>query len=157
MDYTNLPITNQKPILENYIDRMGHMNVMWYTHLFDTATFNFYELFGFGRDYHTQTGNGSFALEQHTRYLAEVRVGESVTLRTRALGRSVKRFHFMHFMLKDESGELAATTEMVGTHVDMGIRRTSPLPSHIAAGFDELLAAHSQLNWEAPICGMMGA
>jgi acyl-CoA thioester hydrolase len=157
MDLSNLPITNQKTIPEDYIDLMGHMNVMWYTHLFDIASFNFFELFGFGHEYYTETGNGGFALEQHTRYLAEVRLGESVTVHTRALNRTVKRFHFMHFLVKDESGELAATTELVGTHVDMSIRRTSPLPEKIAADFDEILAAHAQFKWEAPICGAMGA
>ena len=155
MDYAQLPITNQKTIPEEYIDLMGHMNVMWYTHLFDTATFNFFEMFGFGREYHTQTGKGSFALEQHLRYLAEVRQGESITIRTRALGRSAKRFHFMHFMLHDASGKLAATTELVGSHVDMSLRRTSPLPEDIAAGFDAILAEHTRIEWPAPVCGAM--
>lgn len=157
MDYSKLPITNQKTIPEDYIDLMGHMNVMWYTHLFDTATFNFFELFDFGREYHTQTGNGSFALEQHTRFLAEVRLGESVTVRTRGINRTAKRFHFLHFLVKDESGKLAATSEIVGTHIDMSTRRTSPLPENIAAGYDKILSAHSQLKWEAPICGAMSA
>ena len=33
-----LPITLQTVIPEDYIDVMGHMNVMWYTHLFGKAT-----------------------------------------------------------------------------------------------------------------------
>lgn len=155
MDYSKLPVTNQKTIPSDYLDLMGHMNVMWYTHLFDTATFNFFELFDFGRAYHTQTGNGSFALEQHTRYLAEVRQGQRVTVRTRALGRTAKRFHFMHFMLNDDTGKLAATTELVGTHVDMSVRRTSAMPEHITASFDEILSVHVGLDWEAPVCGAM--
>jgi len=155
MDYSKLPITYQKTIPEDFIDLMGHMNVMWYTHLFDRATFHFFELFEFGHIYHTKTGNGSFALEQHTRYLEEVKQGESVTLRTRALGRTAKRFHFMHFMMNDNNGKLGATMEIVGTHVDMSVRRTSPMPEYIAAGFDEILEVHSGLDWDAPVCGAM--
>jgi acyl-CoA thioester hydrolase len=155
MEFSKLPVTYRKTIPPEYLDTLEHMNVMWYTHLFDQATFGFFDIFGFGLEYHTKSGNGSFALEQHTRYLSEVRVGQSITVRTRALGRSSKRFHFMHFMLKDEGDILAATTELVGTHVDMTIRRSSPLPAQISAGFDAVLTEHQQLDWPAPICGSM--
>ncbi|MDH5506507.1 MAG: thioesterase family protein [Anaerolineae bacterium] len=155
INYSALPLTCQKTIPEDYRDIMGHMNVMWYTHLFDQATFAFFETFGMGAEYHTQSGSGSFALEQHTRYLAEVRVGEHIVIHSRALGRSIKRFHFIHFMLKDDGQTLSATTELIGTHIDMSIRRTSPLPAHLAAAFDELLAQHNRLGWPAPVCGAM--
>ncbi len=155
MDLTKLPLTVQATIPEEYLDLLGHMNVMWYTHLFDEATFNFYETFGFGRDYHQNTGNGSFALEQHTRYLNEVRLGEQISIRTRMLGRSEKRFHFIHFMVKDAAGKLAATTEIVGVHIDLSVRRSSPLPPEIAGPLDDLIAQHSGLGWEAPVCGVM--
>ena len=98
---------------------------------------------------------GAFALEQHTRYLVEVRQGQRVQIRTRALGRSEKRFHFMHFMVVQDSGQLAATTELIGIHVDRRTRRSSPLPEQIAAAFDGAIAEHSQLSWNPPICSSM--
>ena len=155
MDFTRLPLTHRQTIPEDYLDLLGHMNVMWYTHLFDMATWNFVALFGMTPDYHLHSGNGSFALEQHTRYLAEVRAGENVLIYTRLLGRSAKRFHFFHFMVKEKSGLLSATTELIGTHVDMGTRRTSPLPGEIGALVDRMLAEHQALGWEAPVCGAM--
>lgn len=156
MDLSKLPITNRKTIPEKYLDFIGHMNVMYYAHLFDQATFNFYKEIGFGKDYHTQSGKGSMALEQHTCYLAEVRAGESVTVRSRFLGYSEKTFHFMHFMIKDEGEELAATTEIIGIHVDMNTRRSSPIPEEIAAEFNVLYEQHSNLDWDPPGCGSMG-
>ncbi|MDH5605617.1 MAG: thioesterase family protein [Anaerolineae bacterium] len=156
MKILNLPITNNKTIPIDYQDIMGHMNVMWYTHIFDVATFNFFNLFNFGADYHTHSGNGSFAIEQHTRYLAEVRIGDSVTVHTRALGRGGKTVHFMHFMVNDANSILAATTELVGIHIDLNIRRSSPLPETVTASFDKMLATHQSLDWEAPVCGAMG-
>jgi acyl-CoA thioesterase FadM len=89
---------------------MGHMNVMWYTHLFSCAFEKFGEQFGFDEAYFRANHSGSFALETHVRYLAEVKVGQDVTVRSRAIGRSEKRLHFMHFMTIDSSGALAATT-----------------------------------------------
>jgi acyl-CoA thioester hydrolase len=98
---------------------------------------------------------GTFALENHVRYIREVRAGQRVTIRSRAIGRSEKRFHVLHFMVNDDLGALAATSEMIGTHVDLGIRRSSPFPPHVAAAFDRLLAEHSSLPWPAPVCGAM--
>ena len=155
MDLTPLPVTHQATIPEEYLDVMGHMNVMWYTHLFDQGTFAFFAMFGMDAHYYTNSRSGGFALEQHTRYLAEVRLGDHVTVRTRALGRTAKRLHFMHFLTKGDGHTLAATTELVGTHVDLRARRTSPFPDPIARSFDEFLAEHSRLPWEAPVCGVM--
>ncbi len=155
-DLTTLPITCQKTIPEEYIDIMGHMNVTWYIYLFDQATRTFFRSFGFGEPYVERTGMGSFALEQHIRYLGEVRLGDQVTLRTRALGRSEKTLHFIHFMLRDRDGSLAATSELVGAHADLTLRRIAPFPLEVVQALDRVLAEHARLPWQAPVCGVMG-
>ena len=131
------------------------MNVMWYTHLFDRATWNFFHSLGMSIDYFELENAGAFALEQHTRYLAEVRQDQLVILRTRVIGRTIKRFHFMHFMLIENTGILAATTELVGMHIDRQSRRSSPLPDHIAGAFDLLISEHKTLDWDPPLCSVM--
>lgn len=156
MQFTLLPISHQAAIRPEYIDIMEHMNVMWYIHLFDQATRRFFDSFGFGEGYRFESGFGSFALEQHVRYLAEVREGETITIRTRALGRSAKVIHFMHFMLRDRDNALSATGELVGMHADLKARRGTPFPPAIAARYDAILAEHQGLDWEAPVCGAMG-
>jgi len=155
MNLEGLPITYRKEIPESYRDEMGHMNVMWYTHLFSQAFELFADRFGFNEAYFLANQTGSFALETHVRYLAEVHIGRNVTVRSRALGRSAKRIHFMHFMTIDETGALAAIQEHVGAHIDMRARRMAPLPADIAARFDRLVAEQNQLGWEAPVCGVM--
>lgn len=155
MDYFSLPRTWQAVIPPHYRDEMGHMNVMWYTHLFDRATFAFFDSFGFGADYFHRAASGCFALTQHTRYLAEIHVGQSVSLYTRALGRSAKRLHFMHFLHIEEANKLSATCEYLATHVDLSVRRSSRLPPHLAEAFDRFVAEHQQLPWPAPECGLI--
>jgi acyl-CoA thioester hydrolase len=157
MDTSKLPVTYAQTIPSEYEDEMGHMNVTWYGYLFDKATYGLFELWKFGLVYHTQSGNGSFALEQHIRYYNEVHIGENVTLRSRLLGRRQKTYHFMHFMIRDRDGELAATSEMVGVHVDLNTRRSSPLPPEISDVFDAILNEHNKLDWDAPVCGAMKA
>ncbi len=155
MDLSSLPIHYQAVIPESYLDEMGHMNVMWYTHLFSCATDGLFASVGLNLAYFEANQAGTFALEQHVRFRVEVRAGQHVTIRSRVLGRSAKRFHFMQFMFNDDAGVLSATVESVGTHVDLRVRRSSPLPPQVVEGFDRLIAEHSRLPWPAPVCGVM--
>ena len=155
MDLSALPITHKTVIPEDYIDLMGHMNVMWYTHLFGKATGSIFQQVGLNRDYFEANHAGTFALKQLFTYLVEVRLGEEITIRTRVLGRSLKRLHVMHFMSKGEPEVLASTNEFLAAHVDMTIRRTSPFPPTIAAAIDRLAAEHAALGWLPPVSGAM--
>lgn len=158
MNLRDLPITAQAEIPTSYLDEMGHMNVMWYTHLFSRAVWGLFNLIGFNGDYMKSAHAGSFALELHVRYLTEVRAGQHVTLRTRALDRTPKRIHYMHFLsIDDRDDALSATGEIVSAHVDMNVRRQSPFAESIAAAYDKLLDAHRALAWPAPVCGTMHA
>ncbi len=154
-DLEMLPVGYRKTIPESYLDEFKHMNVMWYTHLFSCSLDDIFNRVGLTNEYFEDNQAGTFALEGHIRYLNEVRVGQNVTIRTRVLGRSDRRFHILHFMTNDETGKLSATLEAIGTHVDLRIRRSSPFPAQVAAAFDRLLAEHQQLPWAAPVCGAM--
>jgi acyl-CoA thioester hydrolase len=146
MDFMQLPIMHRATIPESYLDDMGHMNVMWYTYLFGQATGGLFDLIGLTDEYFATNQAGSFALEQRFRYLAEVRVGQSVTIRSRLLGHSTKLLHAIHVMTKDEGQVVAATGEFVGAHMDMRVRRTSPFPPQILESLDRLVAEHNQME-----------
>jgi acyl-CoA thioester hydrolase len=150
-----LPITHQAEIPESYMDMMGHMNIMWYTHLFAHGMGGMFKLIGMERDYFVSNQAGCFALKQFVSYLAEIRAGEHVTLRTRLLGRSPKRMHLMHFIVKDTGDVLASTAEIVAAHIDMRIRRTSPFPASLAETIDRVITQHAALGWNPPLCGVM--
>jgi acyl-CoA thioester hydrolase len=156
LDLEGLPVTYRQAIPEDYRDMMGHMNVMWYAHLFSCCFEKFGGMFGHTKDYFRANNKGSFALETHIRYLNEVHIGHHITIRSRALGRSAKRFHFMHLMTIDETGALAAVQEHVGAHIDMRQRRMAPMSPEIAERFDRLIEAHNALGWDPPVCGVMG-
>lgn len=158
MNLLELPITARAEIPTSYLDEMGHMNVMWYTHLFSRAVWGLFEAIGFTHEYMKTNRAGSFALELHVRYLNEVKAGQHVTLRTRALARTAKRIHYLHFMTIDERDDvLSATGEIVSAHVDMNVRRQSPFPPELTDPFDKMLATHTGLPWPAPVCGTMHA
>lgn len=154
-DLQMLPVTHQAEIPESYMDIMGHMNIMWYTHLFAHAMGGTFKLIGMERDYFVANQAGCFALKQFVNYLSEIRAGQKVTLRTRLLGRSPKRMHLMHFIVKDAGEVLASTAEIVAAHIDMQFRRTSPFPDSLANSIDRVVAQHAALGWKPPVCGVM--
>ena len=152
-----LPLYHRQTIPKDYLDDMGHMNIRWYMALYDEAAWNFFASFGMDREYFEKEHNGGFALKQFIQYRAEVSAGETVALRTRILGRSAKRIHFILFMINETQGNLASTMEVIGTHADLKIRRTTPFPPHIAAQIDAALDKCHKLDWEAPVCGILRA
>jgi acyl-CoA thioester hydrolase len=149
--------THSQIIPAEYLDVMGHMNVMWYTHLFSMGLVGLMKLVGVTETFDDQHDSGTFALESHIRYLSEVRVGQTIHIHTRMIGRSEKRFHILHFMTNDDKQDVSATFEIVGSCVNLSQRRTAPIPPNMAGPIDRLVTEGNALMWEAPICGTMSA
>lgn len=154
-EIARLPLHLQAGIAESYLDEMGHMNVMWYTHLFSNASRTLFETLGLHAAYFAAHRAGTFALETHIRYLAELRVGQRVSIYSRVLGRSARVLHYMHFLVRDDGPVLSAIGEHVAAHIDMTVRRTAPFPARIAAAIDDMAREHAALPWPAPTCGVM--
>ena len=154
---TALPLVYRATIPPEYKDMMGHMNIRWYMLLYDEAGIPLFERLGLTLAYYAQNGAGGFDLEHHIHYLAEVRIGDTVAIYGRLLGRSAKRLHYMLFMVNETRGVLSSTFECVNSHADLAIRRTSAFPEHIAIQIDAILAEHNRLDWDAPVSGSMSA
>lgn len=156
-DLEALPAFHRATIPEEYLDSMGHMNVRWYMVLFSEGAHELHAAIGMPPDYSHDGKNGTFALTQHIRYLAEVHVGQTVVIRSRFIGRSEKRLHVLHFMVNETTSKIAATMESLFSHADLETRRTSPFPDEIAGRIDARLKEHQQLEWKAPVCGVVKA
>jgi len=152
---TDLPSYHRQTIPEEYMDRMGHMNVRYYMALFDKATWCMFADYGLDEVYFRTTENGVFALKQFIQYLAEVRPEETVVIYTRILGLTDKRIHLMHFMANQDTSGLAAIIESLITHANLKVRKAAPLPSEIAARFRSRLHKDQNLDWDSPVSGIM--
>ncbi len=132
-DALALPRMLEAVVEPRFIDSMGHMNVSWYVHLFDRATWAFFQSVGIDADYRRRAGAGMFAVEHHIRYLSELREGEPLAVHVRriALGARSLRLHLV--MIDTTHQKLSAAAEVVGVHIDMSVRRPSPFPEDIAA------------------------
>ncbi len=115
------------------LDHMGHMNVQWYTAKFDEATWHLFAALGLTPAYFRDCNRGMAALDQHTKYLAEVTAGDLLVCRSKVLAVENKTIRFVHHMIDPTTETLVATTELVGAHFDRERRKACPLPDAVKA------------------------
>lgn len=128
-----LELTVEARVEPRFLDAMGHMNVTWYTHLFDKGVWAYFERHGLDRGYMQREQRGAFALEETTRYFAEVREGEPLTVHTGLLDVRDKTLRLIQVMTATAKGVRAAEREVIAAHIDFETRRATPFPPELAA------------------------
>ena len=128
----------------DWIDYNDHLNMGYYTVLFDRAADQIYERFGFGPDYIAATNHTTFTADFHVRYLRELKLGDRVRSSFWIVDHDEKRFHSFQ-ELYHEDGWLAATGEAMTLHVDLSGPKVAPMPPAILSGIRELDAAGARL------------
>jgi len=128
---SELPVTYRGAVYPWHCDHVGHMNVAWYTGKFDEATWNLFNMLGITPGYMRANQRGMAAVDQHTKYLRELHPGDVVFIQSRLLELGGKRIRFRHTMYNGETNDLAATTELLGLHMNTDIRKTCPFPDDI--------------------------
>ena len=132
-------------IIPDWIDYNGHMNVAYYTLVFDHAVDAFFTYVGLGRDYREATTGSSFAVEHHITYNQEVVEGDVVRCTSRLVGFDEKRIHHYYEMYHVADGYLAATCEFLSLHIDLSIRRVTKLPDVLLDRLGEIMATHGDM------------
>ncbi len=151
-----LPAAREGHVEDTFIDENGHMNIGDYFRLTSHALWDDTRDAGVSDTYIDDRGLSLFTVEQHIRYLGEMRLGDRFTVHNRFLARSGKVVHAMAFLLDQEKQRLACTMEVSWVHVDMTSRSAVDLPDDIADGIDTLIKQSADLPWEPPVSGVMG-
>ena len=133
----------------DWIDYNGHLNMAYYHVLFDRALDAAYDALGIGEGYLDETGCSHFTLEVHVGYQREVRLEDPLRITWQLIAHDHKRLHFFEAMHHAEEGWLAATSEQLAIHVDMGTRRSAPFPDAVAARLAEVQRRHAALETPA--------
>jgi acyl-CoA thioester hydrolase len=128
-----------------WIDYNEHMNMAYYSLVFDLSLDYVYEQLGLGPDYKQSSRCTTFSLEAHVMYLREVGLGDPLRITYQLLDCDAKRLHFMAQMFHAEQGYLAATSEQISMHISLETRRSAPFPADLQARIEALLAAHASL------------
>jgi len=126
-------ITLEAEVEPHFLDSMGHMNTSWYTRLFDRAVWEYFARVGLDDSYFRLQNRGSFALEETTRYLAEVRGGEHLAVQTGLVEVHDKTVRLAQVMVARERAKRSAVRGGVAAHIDLTTRRSAPFPSDLSA------------------------
>jgi len=132
-------------VLPEWIDYNGHMNLAYYTVLFDGATDLLFDELGLGLDYRRTTQQGTFVAETHNLYERELLVGARVRVATQIVAADAKRLHLAHEMFALDGGHRAATQELMFLHVDLAARRVTPFPEDLRRRVMGAATAHATL------------
>ena len=92
-----LPANHRVTIPPEYIDDYGHVNVRYYGVMWGAGATTLMREMGIDDNYRNERRMGHWLLRQVLDYLAEVHVGDTVTVHGRILGRSEKRMHNKYF------------------------------------------------------------
>ena len=128
-----------------WIDHNGHLNLAYYVVLFDEATDALWQAIGLGEAYRRDTGYGTFAVEAHTLYVAELVEGDETEAVSFVLGIDAKRLHVAHELRRARDGAVAARQELMYLTVDLSARRSVAWPEPTLAGLRAAVAAHAGL------------
>lgn len=132
-----LPRVFGRVIPAEFEDGNGHMNVMHYYGLHGEGLWQMHRDLG----YRAYAGKfGSFAKEQHVRYLREVLVGHEVSVHIGHLGRTPKALCGISYLVNVTTGAVANSFEFLAVNVDLESRRPAEFPPEVARVLDESIA-----------------
>ena len=127
-----------------FIDPNGHMNVGYYSVLFDQALDLPWDRLGVGSASTEATGCSTFTLESHVTYQREVHEGDALDFTFQVIDFDAKRLHYFMTMLHAHERWLAATSEAISICVDMATRRSTAWPADRLVRLRVLHETHSR-------------
>jgi carnitine 3-dehydrogenase len=127
-----------------WVDYNNHMTDFRYSQVFGDATDVIFRQVGVDEAYR-KSGRMFYTVENHVRYLKEIKVGEPLYVTTQVLDVDDKRLHVLHRMHRGRDGVLIATGEQMMLHVDTAAAKAASMEPSVRAKLDALHRAHAAL------------
>lgn len=124
-------LTYRGVVYPSQCDHMGHMNVAFYTAKFDEASWHVFHVMGLLPASTREDGWGTAAVEYKIQYIRELKAGDLVTVHSTVLELKAKSVRIRHSLQNDETGEIAATAELVAVCIDKQKRKSCPFPQDV--------------------------
>lgn len=127
-----------------WIDYNGHLNMAFYSVLFDRGVDQVWETFGLGPEYMAARGMTTYAAEFHIRYLRELKLGDRVRATFQVLDHDAKRIHSWQDLVH-EDGWIAASGENLHLSIDQAGPKVAAFPEDVLNRIAALAEAHAGL------------
>jgi acyl-CoA thioester hydrolase len=115
------------------IDAYGQSAMPFYVHRFAAANGHAIAAFGMTPAYQRDQRRGYSTFEFQLEFLGDLRAGDPVVVRAGLLHVGTSSLRVFHRMSNPRTGELVATLDQLGVHLDVDARRPAPLPAELRA------------------------
>jgi acyl-CoA thioester hydrolase len=137
--------TYRTTILPEWVDYNGHLRDAFYLLIFSYATDALMEQIGLDQTGRERSGHTLYTLECHLNYLAEVKLGADVEVRTQLVAHDHKRLHVYHGLHRPGDERLLAANEQMLTNIDRHAGRSAPFDGAVLAQVQALQEAQRDL------------
>ena len=136
-------ILKTEKVIKEWTDYNGHMNMSYYILIFDNAAEVMLTKFKMGGDSAKSDKKSTFAVETHTTYNQEVKLGEEVEVHLTYLDHDKKRILYRVSMFHKEKKYLAATTEVLSLYIDLNRRKVAEFETEKIKIMDDFIKTNS--------------
>ena len=136
-------ILKTEKVIKEWTDYNGHMNMSYYILIFDNAAEVMLSKFKMGGDSAKSDKKSTFAVETHTTYDQEVKLGEEVEVHLTYLDHDKKRIHYRVSMFHKEKKYLTATTEVLSLYIDLNQRKVAEFEPEKIKIMDDFIKTNS--------------
>jgi len=113
------------------LDRRGRADWPAHIHRFTAGNAQLIAAFGMTPEYMRERRRGFSTFDFKLRFAGVLRVGDPVLVRSALLHVGGSSIRIFHRLTNAATGELAATLEQSGVHLDLDARRPAPLPDEL--------------------------
>ncbi|WP_372876267.1 thioesterase family protein [Pseudomonas sp.] len=138
--------TYRTAIQPEWVDYNGHLRDAFYLLIFSYATDALMDHLGLDEAGRARSGHTLYTLECHLNYLAEVKLGAEVEVRTQLLAHDNKRLHIHHGLYNQGGDELLAASEQMLMNIDSVSARSAPFDERVLYQVLALGEAHRGLT-----------
>lgn len=133
-----LPVTCKTAVQPDWVDYNGHLRDAYYLLICSFASDGLMNLIGLDEAGRARTGHTLYTLECHLNFLAEVKLGVELQVRTQLLGHDRKRLHIHHLLERCDDGQVVAESEQMMMNIDTATGRSAPFDGEVAGRVAEL-------------------
>ena len=112
-------------VTKDWVDYNNHMNMAYYVLIFDEAWEVALEKFKMGASAAKNLKRSTMVVETNTKYLNEVKEGETVDINLTFFDHDKKRLHLKMEMVSKETKKISASMEWISLYIDLSKRKVT--------------------------------